>query len=359
MLNANSRRRISPHSLASTCEIESTPAPASLATDSNGAVECTIGIDFGLLYFVELRLIGGSPTHCKWDVGLKALNRAKAGHPYTVYDLTLLLGRKVEALSPQDVARWTFNIRAGVAGKAGVECPGKLNSPDLMYTEQIAAMLLTTIKHRAENLTGKRVTRAVLSVPAAYNRTQRQALRDACHIAGIRVERLVISSTASAAYNAGSFADTSDSRSDVSEKTVMVVDCGGGSLSLSLARVTLNCSADKFSAGTEIQIEATIGDMETSGEALTDRLFKHFFSEARSADSTQKTASLPFARRLRRACVLAQKILSRSDQVTIDLPPWQPRRGTSNFIARKWGSSWVYQQHNEISCGDLRNGAGS
>lgn len=199
--------------------------------------------------------------------------------------------------------------------------PHQEQYPDLAYPEQLVSKLLSTIKQRAEVFTGKRVTGAVLSVPAAYNRTQRQALRDACSIAGIPVEKLVISSSASAVAHADSLTDANSS-----EKMALVVDCGGGSLDVTLARVRANAAEDS-STGIEIQVEATAGDLETGGEALTDQLFDHFYQEAKASDTSTKTSSPAFSRRLRRACVLAQRILSTSQQAAIDLPPWLLRRG--------------------------------
>uniref|UniRef100_H3G6G7 Heat shock protein 70 n=1 Tax=Phytophthora ramorum TaxID=164328 RepID=H3G6G7_PHYRM len=130
------------------------------------------------------------------------------------------------------------------------------------YPEQVAAMLLSTIKQRAEDFTSKRVAGAVVSVPAAYNRTQRQALRDACSIAGLHVQRLVISSTASAVASAESLGDKNENGVIISKKTVVMVDCGGGSLDVTLARLGFD----------RIHVEATAGNLETGGEALTDRL---------------------------------------------------------------------------------------
>jgi molecular chaperone DnaK (HSP70) len=269
--------------------------------------------------------VGVASASGEWQVGRQALSRAKAGHPYTIQDLTVLLGKKVNALSPLDVARWAFKVQAGVAGKALVECPSSGGgSPDLAYPEQVAAMLLSTIKQRAEAFTGKRVTNAVVSVPAAFNRTQRQALRDACSIAGLQVDRFIVSSSASVVANADA---VSNNRSDPG-KTVAVVDCGGGSLNVTLARVRVNRREDEFHdppASIEARIVATTGDLDTGVEALAERLYDHFASEARAVNAS--SASPAFSRRLQRASKLALKILSTSQQASIDLPPWQPRRG--------------------------------
>ncbi|KAE9050889.1 hypothetical protein PR003_g10694 [Phytophthora rubi] len=349
-INVGSRKGASPHDVAAGSDVDDTPPSDSIVDEATGSVGCIIGIDFGrtkceaavvvedgsvALIPLELQ----DPERCfsmpsyvsmgvrEWEVGLQAANRAKAGHPYTVYDLTILLGKKLDAIRPRDSGRWDFALRSGVADKAVVECPTKSNSPDLAYPEQVAAMLLSTIKQRAEVFTGKRATGAVVSVPAAYNRTQRQSLRNACSIAGIHVERLVISSTATAVAHADSLTSANNSEASNPEKTVLVVDCGGGSLNVTLARVRADDRAEDSSAGIEVQVEATAGDLETGGEALTDRLFDHFYQQAKAADTSTNTASPAFSRRLRRASVLAQKILSTSPQAAIDLPPWLPRRG--------------------------------
>ncbi|KAF1793588.1 Heat shock protein 70kD, peptide-binding domain [Phytophthora cactorum] len=341
----------SPHD-GSVSDAEVTPPSDSTVDDTVG---CSIGIDFGrtkceaavvsdtgsaTLIPLEPQNIGncyslpsfvsmGVPRAGEWEVGLEAASRAKAGHPYTVYDLTMLLGQKVETLSPQDVDRWTFTLQAGVAGKAVVGCPAKGNVPDLVYPEQVAAILLSTIKNRAETSTGKRVTGAVITVPAAYNRTQRQAVWDACKLAGLNVERLVTSSTASAVANADSVIDAAAA---VFEKTIVVVDCGAGSLNVTLARVRSENEADESSPGIEVEVVATAGNLELGGEVLTDRLFEHFHNEVKIVDTSSKTTSPAFSRRLRRACTLAQRILSTSQQAAIDLPPWQPRRGARGSV---------------------------
>lgn len=270
----------------------------------------------------------GVPNVGEWEVGMRAVSHAKAGHPYTVFDLTMLLGQKMESLSLQDMDRWPFTIRAGVAGKALVECPQRLQSPALVYPEQVAAMLLSTIKHRAETFTGKTVTRTVVTVPAAYNRTQRQALRDACSIAGLSVERLVVSSTASAVANAKSDTDATA----VFDKTILVVD-SGASLNVTLASVNSNDN------GAEVEVEATAiaGDVEAGGEPLTDRLYEHFLQEINAEDVNSETTSSPaFSRRLRRACTLAQRVLSSFPQVSFDVPPLQLRRGCRDLVSNNY-----------------------
>ncbi|KAF1793406.1 Heat shock protein 70kD, peptide-binding domain [Phytophthora cactorum] len=348
--SSDCRQGKSPHD-GSVSDAEVTPPSDSTVDDTVG---CSIGIDFGrtkceaavvsdtgsatliplepqnkeTATHSEFRVHGG-PRAGEWEVGLEAASRAKAGHPYTVYDLTMLLGQKVETLSPQDVDRWTFTLQAGVAGKAVVGCPAKGNVPDLVYPEQVAAILLSTIKNRAETSTGKRVTGAVITVPAAYNRTQRQAVWDACKLAGLNVERLVTSSTASAVANADSVIDAAAA---VFEKTIVVVDCGAGSLNVTLARVRSENEADESSPGIEVEVVATAGNLELGGEVLTDRLFEHFHNEVKIVDTSSKTTSPAFSRRLRRACTLAQRILSTSQQAAIDLPPWQPRRGARGLV---------------------------
>ncbi|KAK1948491.1 Heat shock protein 2 [Phytophthora citrophthora] len=338
------RQGKSPHELATT----SRDGTTDILSDSGG---CIIGIDFGrtkceaaivnddgsvaliplelqspatcfsLPSFVSL----GVPRTGEWEVGKRAVSRAKAGHPYTVYDLTMLLGQKVASLSPQDVNHWPFTIRAGVAGKVLVECPRKLQSPDFVYPEQIAAMLLSTIKQRAETFTGKIVTGAVVTVPAAYNRTQCQALRDACSIAALNVDQLIVSSTASAVANSKSVTDATV----IVEKTILVVDCGAGSLNVTLASVNSNGNGN--GAEVEVTAAATAGDLKTGGEILTDQLFEHFLQESTTTDVNSRTTPA-FSRRLRRACTLAQRILSTSLQVSIDVPPLQLRRGSRDLV---------------------------
>ncbi|KAF4141713.1 Hsp70 protein [Phytophthora infestans] len=369
-VNPDSRQGKSPHDFGATSDSEFTPPTMDEISET---ASCSIGIDFGrskceaavvsdtgsvILIPLEPRstencyslssFVSMGVAHSGEEkVGLQSINRAKAGHSYTVYDLTMLLGQKTETLSAQDVDRWAFTPQAGAAGKAVVESPAKGNVPDLVYPEQVAALLFATIKNRAETFTGKRVTTAVVTVPAAFNRTQRQAVWDACRIANLDVERLVISSTASAVANADSVIDAAAA---VFEKTIVVVDCGAGSLNVTLARVR---EADGPSSSIEVEVAATAGNLELGGEALTDRLFEHFHSEAKVVDTSSKSTSPAFSRRLRRACMLAQRILSTSQQAAIDLP-WQPRRtcgsGAINGVMTGFSSS-IWRAEFESLCG--------
>ncbi|ETI39994.1 hypothetical protein, variant 2 [Phytophthora nicotianae P1569] len=366
-ISSDCRQDKGPHDLGTTSDSEVTPPSDSAVDGFCDTAECSIGIDFGRTkceaavvsdtgvatliplepqnkencYSLPSFVSMGVTRTGEWEVGLQAINRAKAGHPYTVFDLTMLLGQKVKALSPQDVDRWAFNLQAGVAGKAVVECPAKGNVPDLLYPEQVAAMLLSTIKNRAEIFTKKRVTGAVVTVPAAFNRTQRQAVWDACRIADLNVSRLVISSTAS------SVADSIiDGAAAVFEKTIVVVDCGAGGLDVTLARVR---EADGSSSGIEVEVEATAGNLELGGEALTDRLFEHFHNEVKAGDTSSKT-NPAFSRRLRRACALVQRILSTSQQAAIDLP-WRTRGpGAVNGTAAGFTSS-IWRADFDNLCG--------
>ncbi|KAF4038948.1 Hsp70 protein [Phytophthora infestans] len=340
-VNPDSRQGKSPHDFGATSDSEFTPPTMDEISET---ASCSIGIDFGRskceaavvsdtgsvilipfephstenCYSLSSFVSMGVAHSGEGEVGLQSINRAKAGHSYTVYDLTMLLGQKTETLSAQDVDRWAFTLQAGAAGKAVVESPAKGNVPDLVYPEQVAALLFATIKNRAETFTGKRVTTAVVTVPAAYNRTQRQAVWDACRIANLDVERLVISSTASAVANADSVIDAA---ATVFEKTIVVVDCGAGSLNVTLARVR---EAGGPSSSIEVEVAATAGNMKLGGEALTDRLFEHF-----------------------------HRILSTSQQAAIDLP-WQPRRacgsGAVNGVMTGFSSS-IWRADFESLCG--------
>ncbi|EEY63457.1 hsp70-like protein [Phytophthora infestans T30-4] len=347
-VNPDSRQGKSPHDFGATSDSEFTPPTMDEISET---ASCSIGIDFGrskceaavVSDTGSVILIPLEPRSTENCYSLSSF----AGHSYTVYDLTMLLGQKTETLSAQDVDRWAFTPQAGAAGKAVVESPAKGNVPDLVYPEQVAALLFATIKNRAETFTGKRVTTAVVTVPAAFNRTQRQAVWDACRIANLDVERLVISSTASAVANADSVIDAAAA---VFEKTIVVVDCGAGSLNVTLARVR---EADGPSSSIEVEVAATAGNLELGGEALTDRLFEHFHSEAKVVDTSSKSTSPAFSRRLRRACMLAQRILSTSQQAAIDLP-WQPRRtcgsGAINGVMTGFSSS-IWRAEFESLCG--------
>jgi L1 cell adhesion molecule like protein len=170
------------------------------------------------------------------------------------------------------------------------------------YAEELSAMILTKMKEIAETYLGETVKDAVITVPAYFGDSQRQATKDAGVIAGLNVLRIINEPTAAAiAYGL----DNKSSK----EKNVLIFDCGGG---------THDCTLLSIEDGI-FEVKATAGDSHLGGEDFDNRLLEHFakeFKRKHKVDITENTRSL---RRLRTTCERAKRNLSSSTQTTVEI----------------------------------------
>ncbi|TMW60729.1 hypothetical protein Poli38472_000771 [Pythium oligandrum] len=164
-------------------------------------------------------------------------------------------------------------------------------------------MMMWNVRERAEQQCRRPVLDTVLTVPATFNRTQRQVLRDACLISGMKPRSVLVGSTAAG------MAHFIDHDGEIRESLVLVVDFGAGSLDVSLI------SLQKRS---RIEIMAVAGDSELGGDVLTERIVTHFIDDYNRQHGSQIVAEASLGR-LRRACELAKKMLSSSDRAAIDV----------------------------------------
>ncbi|KAL8101519.1 hypothetical protein AgCh_033428 [Apium graveolens] len=162
------------------------------------------------------------------------------------------------------------------------------------------------MKEIAEDYLGRNVNNAVVTVPAHFNDSQRQATKDAATIAGLNVLQILVEPTAAAvAYGL----DQNLTSSSAGEKIVLIFDLGGGTFDVSLLKI----KKDIF------EVMATAGDTHLGGEDFDNRLLKHFveeFERKHKKDISQNAKSL---RRLRNACEKAKRVLSRNTVTTIDV----------------------------------------
>jgi heat shock 70kDa protein 1/2/6/8 len=177
-------------------------------------------------------------------IGDAAKNQASMNPKNTVYDAKRLIGRKFSDSTVQaDMKIWPFTVKADSTDKPVVEVD-YMNEKKQMHAEEISAMVLTKMKETAEAFLGKPVKKAVITVPAYFNDSQRQATKDAGAIAGLEVLRIINEPTAAAiAYGL-------DKKSDGNERNILIFDAGGGTHDVSLLTVD----------GGIIEVKATGGD---------------------------------------------------------------------------------------------------
>jgi L1 cell adhesion molecule like protein len=168
--------------------------------------------------------------------------------------------------------------------------------------EEVSSMVLTKMKDIAESYLGKKVTDAVVTVPAYFNDSQRQATKDAATIAGLNCLRIINEPTAAAiAYGLDKNKDE--------DMNVLIFDLGGGTFDVSV----LNIEGGIF------EVKATAGDTHLGGEDFDSRLLRHFSEEFKRKHKKDISGNPRALRRLRTACERAKRTLSSTAQTTIEI----------------------------------------
>jgi len=230
-------------------------------------------------------------------VGISAKRQAVTNPEHTVFATKRLIGRKFEdPMVQKDLKNLSFKIVRAPNGDAWVEARGKQYSPS-----QIGAFVLTKMKETAEGYLGKPATDAVITCPAYFNDSQRQATKDAGRIANLNVLRIINEPTA-AALSFG--LNKSDG------KVVAVYDLGGGTFDISI----LEISSGVF------EVKATNGDTSLGGEDFDARLQRYMIDEFKKKTGIDITKDKNALQRLREAAENAKIELSNTQQATINLP---------------------------------------
>lgn len=168
--------------------------------------------------------------------------------------------------------------------------------------EEISSMVLTKMRETAESYLGGTVNNAVITVPAYFNDSQRQATKDSGLIAGLNVLRIINEPTAAAiAYGLDKKA--------VGERNVLIFDLGGGTFDVSLLTIEEGI----------FEVKATAGDTHLGGEDFDNRLVNHFVQEFKRKHKKDLTSNARALRRLRTACERAKRTLSSSAQTSIEI----------------------------------------
>jgi len=234
-------------------------------------------------------------------IGDAAKNQV-AMNPYnTVFDAKRLIGRKFADEEVQaDMKHWPYKI-IDKAGKPVIQVEYK--GEEKQFTpEEISSMVLVKMKETAEAYLGGDVKDAVVTVPAYFNDSQRQATKDAGAIAGLNVLRIINEPTAAAiAYGL-------DKKSE-GEKNVLIFDLGGGTFDVSLLTIEEGI----------FEVKATAGDTHLGGEDFDNRLVNHFVQEFKRKNKKDLSGNARALRRLRTACERAKRTLSSAAQTTIEI----------------------------------------
>ncbi|EDQ00497.1 molecular chaperone DnaK [Shewanella benthica] len=279
-----------------------------------------IGIDLGTTNSCVAVLDGGTPrvlenaegerttpsiiayTGDEILVGQPAKRQAVTNPTNTFYAIKRLIGRRFKDDEVQrDVDIMPFNIIAADNGDAWVEAHGKKMAPP-----QVSAETLKKMKKTAEDFLGEEVTEAVITVPAYFNDSQRQATKDAGRIAGLEVKRIINEPTAAAlAYGI-------DKKQG--DNIVAVYDLGGGTFDISIIEI------DSVDGEQTFEVLATNGDTHLGGEDFDNRLIKYLADEFKKEQGLNLRNDPLAMQRLKEAAEKAKIELSSTTQTEVNLP---------------------------------------
>lgn len=234
-------------------------------------------------------------------IGDAAKNQVAMNPHNTVFDAKRLIGRRfADAEVQADMKHWPFKV-IDKAGKPAISVEYK-GEEKTFTPEEISSMVLTKMRETAEAYLGGPTKNAVVTVPAYFNDSQRQATKDAGLIAGLNVLRIINEPTAAAiAYGLD--------KKTVGEKNVLIFDLGGGTFDVSLLTIEEGI----------FEVKATAGDTHLGGEDFDNRLVNHFVQEFKRKHKKDLSTNARALRRLRTACERAKRTLSSSAQTSIEI----------------------------------------
>jgi len=236
-------------------------------------------------------------------IGDAAKNQVARNPENTVFDAKRLIGRKFnDPIVQADIKLWPFKVVCGPGEKPLIEVTLEGESKKF-HPEEISSMILIKMRETAEAYLGQSVTDAVVTVPAYFNDSQRQATKDAGTISGLNVLRIINEPTAAAiAYGMD--------KKGSGEKNILIYDLGGGSFDVSLLTIEDGI----------FEVKATAGDTHLGGEDFDNRLvdfcLQDFKRKNRGKDLSGNQRAI---RRLRTQCERAKRTLSSSTQSTIEI----------------------------------------
>jgi molecular chaperone DnaK len=236
-------------------------------------------------------------------VGATAKRQAVTNPKNTIYAAKRLIGRKFEEQAVQkDIDLMPYTIIKADNGDAWVEANGQKLAPP-----QISAEVLRKMKKTAEDYLGETVTKAVITVPAYFNDSQRQATKDAGKIAGLEVLRIINEPTAAAlSYGVD--------KSDKKDRKIAVYDLGGGTFDVSIIEIA-NIDGDK-----QIEVLSTNGDTFLGGEDFDQVLMDHLVAEFKKDNGIDLKQDMLALQRLKESAEKAKIELSSAASTSVNLP---------------------------------------
>jgi len=230
-------------------------------------------------------------------VGVSAKRQAVTNPENTVFATKRLIGRRFsEEATQKDMKNLPYKVVEGKNGDAWVQVAGEKYSPS-----QMGAYVLEKMKETAEGYLGATVAQAVVTVPAYFNDSQRQATKDAGKIAGLDVLRIINEPTAAA------LAFGMESKDG---QTIAVYDLGGGTFDISILEIS----------GGVFEVKATNGDTSLGGEDFDHAVLQHLASEFKKSQGIDLAADKLAVQRLREAAETAKIELSSKVQTDVNLP---------------------------------------
>jgi len=235
-------------------------------------------------------------------IGDPAKNQVAINPTNTIFDAKRLIGRKFDDSCVQaDMKHWPFNV-VDESGRPKLEVEYK-NENKRFTPEEVSSMVLVKMKETAEAYLGSEVKDAVVTVPAYFNDSQRQATKDAGVIAGLNVLRIINEPTAAAiAYGL-------DKKKGSAECNVLIFDLGGGTFDVSILTIEEGI----------FEVKSTAGDTHLGGEDFDNRMVDHFVNEFKRKHKKDIKGNKRALRRLRTACERAKRTLSASAQANIEI----------------------------------------
>ena len=236
-------------------------------------------------------------------VGAPAKRQAVTNPKNTLYAVKRLIGRKFDEKAVQkDIDLMPYAIIKADNGDAWVEAQGKKLAPP-----QVSAEVLRKMKKTAEDYLGEEVTEAVITVPAYFNDSQRQATKDAGRIAGLEVKRIINEPTAAA------LAFGMD-KSEKGDRKIAVYDLGGGTFDVSIIEIA-DVDGEK-----QFEVLSTNGDTFLGGEDFDQRIIDYIIGEFKKESGVDLSKDVLALQRLKEAAEKAKIELSSSQQTEINLP---------------------------------------
>ncbi len=228
-------------------------------------------------------------------VGQVAKRQRVTNPENTIYSIKRFMGRRLKEV-PAEIKQVPFKVKADKNGNAVVEAHGKTYTP-----QEISAIILQKLKKAAEDYLGETVTKAVITVPAYFNDSQRKATKDAGKIAGLEIERIINEPTAAAlAYGM-------DKKKD---QTIAVYDFGGGTFDISILEVGEGV----------VEVKATSGDTHLGGDDIDQAVQNWLVSEFKKEQGVDLSKDKMALQRLKEGAEKAKMELSTTMETEINLP---------------------------------------